>query len=139
MNDTFLYTLPQWFIFAGIFVVTYGWIEDKKPFRIIGASILVILGIYALFILMGDYFAASKFLTPEEIASEELDNEIIDEIPFQLKLLPAYWSFVVCAFLALPAIFLDLKNNKKFRLFIILAGLTSLFGFFIIVGALRML
>ena len=27
-----------------------------------------------------------KFLTPEEIASEELDNEIIDEIPFQLKL-----------------------------------------------------
>lgn len=139
MNDTFLYTLPQWFIFVGIFVVTYGWIEDKKPFRIIGASILVILGIYALFILMGDYFTASKFLTPEEIASEELDNEIIDEIPFQVKLLPAYWSFVVSAFLALPAIFLDLKNNKKFRLFIILAGLTSLFGFFIIVGALRML
>ncbi|NQU51012.1 MAG: hypothetical protein HQ522_00580 [Bacteroidetes bacterium] len=139
MNDTLLYTLPQWFIFAGIFVVTYGWVEDKKPFRIIGATILVILGIYSLFVLTGDYFASGNFLTPEEIASEELDDEIIDEIPFQVKLIPAYWSFVVGAILAMPAIFLDIKNNKKYRLFILLSGLVCLFGFFVIIGAIRML
>jgi hypothetical protein len=139
MNDTLLYTLPQWFIFAGIFVITYGWVEDKKPFRIIGASILVLLGIYSLYILSGDYFAASNFLTPDEIANEELNDEIIEEIPFQAKLLPAYWSFVVAAFLALPAIYLDFRNNKKYRLFIVLSGLTCLYGFFIIVGALKML
>ncbi len=139
MNDTLLYTLPQWFIFAGVIVVTYGWVEDKKPFRIIGALIFVLLGIYSLIILSGDYFAANEFLTPEEIASEELDGEIIDEIPFQAKLFPAYLSFIVAAVLALPAFFLDLKNSKKYRWFIVLAGLVSLFGFFIIVGALRML
>jgi hypothetical protein len=139
MSETFLYTLPQWFIFAGIFVVTYGWVEDKKPFRIIGALILFVLGIYSLFILFGDSFAASKFLTPEEIASEVLDDEIIDEIPFEAKLVPAYWSFVVAAVFTLPSIFLDLKNNKKYKWFIVSAGLIALFGFFIIIGAVRTL
>ena len=139
MSDTFLYTLPQWFIFAGIFVVTYGWVEDKKPFRIIGALILFALGIYSLFILFGESFAASKFLTPEEIASEVLDDEIIDEIPFEAKLVPAYWSFVVAAVFTLPAIFLDLKNSKKYRWFIVSAGLIALFGFFVIIGAVRTL
>ena len=137
MNDTFLYTIPQWFIFAGIFVVTYGWVEDKKPFRLIGASIMILLGVYSLIILSGDYFAAKDFLTPEEIASEELDEIIIDEIPFQAKLFPAYLSFVIASILALPAIFFELKNSKKYRWFIVLSALVSLFGFFIIVGALK--
>ncbi len=139
MNDTFLYTLPQWFIFAAIFVVVYGWIEHRKPFRIIGASILMLLGIYSLFIITGDYLAAGKFLTPDEIASKELTDDAIEEIPFQAKLLPAYLSFVVSAILAIPAIFLDIRNKKGYQLFIILAGLVSLFGFFVIVGVLKYL
>lgn len=139
MNDTFLYTLPQWFIFAAIFVAVYGWIEDKKAFRIIGATLFVALGIFALFVFWADYFAASKLLTPDEIAMEELNDEIIDEIPFQAKLIPAYFSFLASAILALPAIYFDIKNKKKYRIFILLAGLTSLFGFFIIVGALKFL
>lgn len=139
MNDTLLYTLPQWFIFAAIIVVTYGWVEEKKQFRIIGASIMVLLGIYSLIILSGDYFAAIEFLTLEEIVSEELDGEIIDELPFQAKLFPAYLSFVAAAVLALPAIFLDLRNSKIYRWFIVLSVLVSLFGFFVIVGALKAL
>ena len=139
MNDTLIYTLPQWFIFTAIIVVTYGWVEDKKTFRIIGTSIMVLLGIYALFIISGDYFAAKDFLTLEEVASEELDNEIIDEIPFQAKLFPAYLSFVASSVLALPAIFLDIKNSKKYRWFLIIAGLVALYGFFVIVGAVRTL
>jgi len=139
MNETLIYTLPQWFIFTAIIVITYGWVEDKKTFRIIGASIMVLLGIYALFIISGDYFAAKDFLSLEEVASEELDNEIIDEIPFQARLFPAYLSFVASSILALPAIFLDIKNSKKYRLFIILAGLVALFGFFVIIGAVRTL
>ena len=139
MNDTFLYTLPQWFIFAAIFVVVYGWIEHKKAFRIIGTSIFVVLGIYSLFIITGDYLAAGKFLTPDEIVSKELIDEKFEEIPFQAKLLPAYLSFVVSAVLAIPAIFLDIKNKKSYQWFIAIAGLVSLFGFFIIVGVLKYL
>lgn len=139
MNETLLYTLPQWFIFAAIFVVVYGWMEDKKPFRIIGAAIFMLLGIFSLFVIFGDYLAAGKFLTPNEIASEELADGIVDEVPFQVKLLPAYLSFIVSAILAIPAIIFDIKNKKVYRWFIISAGLVSLFGFFIIVGILKYL
>lgn len=139
MNDTFLYTLPQWFIFSAVFVAVYGWVEKKKVFRIIGASIFVLLGIYSIFIITGDYLAGGEFLTPGEIADLEITDELNEEIPFQAKLLPAYISFIVSAFLAIPAIYLDLKKNKKYQWFIVSAGLVSLAGFFIIVGVLQYL
>lgn len=139
MNDTLLYTLPQWFIFAAVFVITYGWIENKKPFRIIGAIILFLLGVFSLFVLLGDSFAAKDFLTPEEIVHEEFDEEILDEIPFQARLLPAYLSFVIASVFAFPAIFFDLKNSKKYRWFYIAAGVIVLFGFFLIVTAVKSL
>ena len=82
-------------------------------------------------------FSASEFLTPEEIMSEELDENIISEIPFEAKLLPAYWSFIVSGILAIPGIYFDWKERKPKRLFMLLSGLVSLFGFFIIVGELR--
>ena len=139
MNDTFLYTLPQWFIFSAVFVAVYGWVEKKKVFRIIGASIFVLLGIYSIFVITGDYLAGGEFLTPGEIADLEITDELNEEIPFQAKLLPAYISFIVSAFLAIPAIYLDLKKNKKYQWFIVSAGLVSLAGFFIIVGVLQYL
>ena len=139
MSDTLLYTLPQWFIFSAVFVAVYGWIENKKAFRIIGASIFVLLGIYALYVISGDYLAGGEFLTPGEVADQELTDEAIEEIPFQAKLLPAYLSFVVSAALAIPAIILDLKNKKNYRWFILISGLVALFGFFVIVGVLRYL
>jgi hypothetical protein len=89
--------------------------------------------------LSGDYFAAKDFLTAEEIANKELDGENIDELPFQAKLFPAYLSFVVSSILALPAIFFDIKNSKKFRWFIVISGLVALFGFFVIIGAVKTL
>jgi len=139
MNDTFLYTLPQWFIFSAVFVAVYGWIEKKKAFRIIGASIFVLLGIYALYVISGDYLAGGEFLTPGEVADQELTDDAIEEIPFQAKLLPAYLSFIVSAVLAIPAIFLDFKNKKSYQWFIIVSGLVALLGFFIIVGVLQYL
>ena len=139
MNETFLYTLPQWFIFAAVFVAVYGWMEDKKPFRVIGAAILVLLGIFSLFVIFGDSLAAGKFLTPGEIASQELGDDVMVDVPFQAKLLPAYISFVLSAVLAIPAIALDIKNKKSYRWFILSAGFVSLFGFFVIVGILKYL
>ena len=137
MNDTLLYTLPQWFIFAAVFVIAYGWIEDKKPFRIIGAVILFLLGLFSLYVILGDSFASQNFLTPEEIVREEFDEEILNELPFQAKLLPAYISFIVGSLFAVPAIYFDLKDNRKYRWFFIIAGIIVLIGFFIIVSAIR--
>lgn len=139
MNDPLLYTLPQWFIFAGIFVIVYGWVESKKAFRIIGLSILILLGLYSIYILLGDSLAAGKFLTPDEIANEELEEDIIEDIPFQAKLVPAYWSFVVAILTAIPGILLDIKANIKYRWFTVITGVIVLLGFFIIIGAVRSL
>lgn len=138
-QDTFLYTLPQWFIFSAIIMIVYGWVEQKKPFRIIGLVIFILLGLFAIYAIVEGYFLGNEFLTPDEIVSKELGEEVIEKIPFQAQLLPAYWSFIVTAVIAIPAIYFDWGNRKPARLFLVLTGLISLFGFFIIVGALRML
>ena len=139
MHGTLLYTLPQWIVFAAIFVTVYGWVEQKKPFRIIGMSIFVALGIFSLFVIFGDYLAAGKYLTPEEIANQQIYEDTEEEMPFIGKLLPAYLSFIISAILAIPAIFLDVVNKKSYQWFSVIAGLVSLLGFFIIVGVIRYL
>jgi hypothetical protein len=138
-QNVFLYTLPQWFIFASIIVTVYGWIEKKKHFRIIGMLILAALGIYAAWAISRGYFLSSKFLTPEELYMEEIEGELTEQIPFEGMLASAYWSFVACGILAIPALFFDWKNKQPNRFFIILASLTALFGFFVTVGALKLL
>ena len=136
-QNVFLYTLPQWFIFSAIIVIAYGWIENKKPFRLIGLFVLIALGLFAVYAIGSGYFMFNKYLTPEEILSEELDGELVEDIPFSAKLLPAYWGFIVSAVLAIPALYLDWKNKKPTRLFIVLSGLVALYGFFVIVDALK--
>lgn len=138
-QDTFIYTLPQWIIFSAIAVIAYGWVEKKKVFRIIGSVLFIILGLFAAWSIYGGYFAAYEFLTPQEIANQEMDEKTLNEMPFQARLLPAYWSFIISALLAVPAIYFDWRDKKPKRLFIVLAGLVSLFGFFIIVGELNTL
>lgn len=138
-QDTILYTLPQWLVFGAIIGIAYGWVEQKKVFRLIGTSFFILLGMFSGYAIYSGYFSASEFLTPEEIMSEELDENIISEMPFQARLLPAYWSFIVSGILAIPGVWFDLKERKPKRLFIILSGIVALLGFFIIVGELRAL
>ncbi len=138
-QDTFIYAIPQWFIFASIFVTVYGWVEGKKSFRIIGSIVMVLLGIFSIWTINKGYFSANHFLTPNEIINEELGEETMEDLPFQSQFFTAYLSFIIAAILSVPAIFLDWKDKKYNRLFYILSGLVALFGFFIIVGALKML
>ena len=137
MSQVFLYTFPQWIVFAALFVVIYGWVEDKKAFRYTGIALFLLLGIYALVVLLGDYLAIGNYLTPEEIAAEELDDEILNEAPIEAQLFPAYWAFLASGILALPSLFLEWKNHKRKNLLIVLTAIVALLGFFIIVGALR--
>jgi len=136
-QDTFIYTLPQWFIFASVLVTVYGWVEGKKYFRIIGSVVLILLGIFSVWTISKGYFSASHFLTPNEIIGEEMEEELIEEMPFQAKLLPAYLSFIGSAILSIPTIYFEWKDKKTKMLFYILSGLVALLGFFIIVGALK--
>ena len=136
-QDTFLYTLPQWFVFAAFISSVYGWVEMKKVFQLIGPVIFFSLGIYAGYAIYSGYFSAHEFLTPEEMLQEEMEEESFDELPFVARLLPAYWLFVIGGVLAVPAFFLEWKGKKYKTLFILLTGLTALLGFFIITGALQ--
>ncbi len=137
MTNAILYTFPQWFVFAAIFVVIYGWIEDKKPFRLIGCFIFILLAAFSIYIIAGDFLEPGKFLTPEEVASEELDDIIMDEVPIEARLLPAYISFIAAGIIAIPSLFLDWKEKKYAKLFLVLTGFVALLGFFIIVGAIK--
>ena len=138
MNEgVFLYTLPQWFIFSAVLVMVYGWVEKKKPFRIIGLVILILLALFSLYAITKGFFDSHNYLTPDEIINEEIEEELTEEIPFEGMIFPAYLTFLISGILAIPALYFEIKNKKPARFFIILAGLVSLLGFFIIVDALK--
>jgi predicted membrane channel-forming protein YqfA (hemolysin III family) len=137
MTSAFLYTVPQWIVFAALFMIIYGWVEHKKTFRLIGLGIYVLLGAMAVMVLSGDYLAPGNFLSANEIAAEELNNEVLNETPIEAQLLPAYLSFILAALLALPTIFMDWKAHRRAKLFIVLTSVAALAGFFIVVGAVQ--
>lgn len=136
-QNVFLYTLPQWVVFVSIVVTVYGWVERKKHFRLIGMFILAALGVYAIWAINQGYFLSPEYLIPEEFHETETEGEIIEQTQFEVMLLPAYRSFVVCGILAITALFFDWKDKKPGRLFIILTGLAALAGFFVIIDALK--
>jgi len=136
-QNTLLYTLPQWLIFAAITASIYGWAEQKKIFSMIGPLLLISLGIFASFAIFRGSFSSFTYLTPEEIINEELSQDISSEIPIGAKIFPAYLSFIFSGILALPAFILQWKNKKFKNTFMIVSGLISLIGFFIIAGALH--
>jgi hypothetical protein len=138
-QDIFLYTLPQWLVFAGILSSVYGWVEQKKIFRMLGPGLFFILGLFAVFVMLGDYFSSSRFLTPEEMVNLEMEEELLEEIPFQARLLPAYLFFILSGLLAIPAFLLEWKDRKGKNLLVVITAFVGLIGFFIIVGALKSL
>jgi hypothetical protein len=138
-QDTILYTIPQWFVFAGIIASVYGWVEHKKTFRLLGPVIFFLLGIFSLYSILNGSFSVSEFLTPNEIINEEMEEETMEDLPFIAQLLPAYFAFLATGLLAIPTFFLEWKNRKGKSLLIIVTALVGLMGFFIIVGALRSL
>ena len=130
MSQAFLYTFPQWIVFAALFMVVYGWVENKKVFRLIGEVLFILLGIFAAVVIFGDYLAAGNYLTPEEIAAEQINDEILNEVPMEARLLPAYLSFLVAGILAIPTSLLIWKQHKRANWLIVITALVALLGFF---------
>lgn len=138
-QDLILYTLPQWFIFAGFIAYVYGWVEHKKVFRMLSVVIFFLLGIFSLYSILSGSFSAFSFLTPEEIIQQEMEEEITQELPFTAQILPAYIAFLFSGLLAIPTFILEWKNLKGKTLLFVATALSGLLGFFIIVGALKSL
>ena len=136
-QDVYLYTLPQWFIFAGCFASIYGWVEQKKVFRMLGPVVFFLLGLFSLYPILTGSFSSYTYLDPGEVIREEMGEEILEELPFMARIMPAYVAFLISGLLAIPAFILEWKALKGRQLMIILSALAGLFGFFIIVGALR--
>jgi hypothetical protein len=136
-SGTFLYTVPQWIIFAAVISIVYGWIEAKQVFKLIGLGILFLLGILSVYLISQDYFAYSQYLSPEEVLSEQMEEPYLGGLPIEAKILPAFWIFVAGSVLSIPAFILEWKNKKGAKLMAIITGLIVLAGFFIIVGSIR--
>ncbi|MDX9909557.1 MAG: hypothetical protein GX792_05675 [Bacteroidales bacterium] len=137
--DTILYTVPQWFVFVAIIASVYGWVEQKKVFRLMGAVLFFLLGVFSLYALLTGSFSSREYLTPAEIISHEMEEEIFEELPFSAQLFPAYIIFLLSGLLSVPAFFLQWRELKGKNLFVILTAFTSIAGFFIIVDALKSL
>jgi hypothetical protein len=130
MTNALLYTLPQWFIFAALFCVVYGWIENKKVFRASGMGIFILLGCFSI------YAISSGCLAPGAISQPESPNNM-QNTPIEVRLFPAYLSFIIASFFAIVGIFFDLKDKKYARLIIVITGIIAIVGFFIVVGTIR--
>ena len=105
----------------------------------LGPVLFILLAVYAAYAISKGYFSSNEFLTPNEIISEEMEEEVFEEMPFQARLLPAYLTFIASGILGIPAFFLEWREKKGKNLMVILTALAGLMGFFIIVGALRSL
>ena len=136
-NDIFLYTLPQWFVFAGVIASVYGWVEKKRAFRMVGPMIFFLLGLFSSWVLLKGYLSAFALLTPEEVVTEQMEEAVFEDIPFHVRLYPAYILFLVSGITAIPSFISEWMNGKRKGVFMIITSLIGLMGFFIIVGALR--
>lgn len=136
-QNIFIYTVPQWIIFAAIACIGYGWVEKKKAFTYVGFGIMIVLALFALYAIIDGYFIYRNFLTPEEALDEELGEDIVEQIPTVAKMLPAYWLFIASGIITIPTIFLEWKNKKAARYLKVATCLIALGGFFIIVDALK--
>jgi predicted membrane channel-forming protein YqfA (hemolysin III family) len=137
IQDTVLYTIPQWFVFAAIIASVYGWVEKKKVFRLLGVILFFFLGIFSLYALLTGSFSFREYLTPSEIINQEMEEEFFEELPFSARLFPAYIAFLISGALAVPTFFLQLKNWKGRNLLLILTAFAGIAGFFVIVDALK--
>ena len=134
-NFTIL-SIPQWAVFAAVTIIIYGWTEGKRAFMQIGTAILVLLGLYAAWVIYtGLLVPESLFDTTEALDGEELFNP--DEIPMEGRLLPVYWGFVLNGAIALAAFITGTKDGKASKTLRIIAIVFSLFLFFAMIGISR--
>ena len=130
MQNSILYTIPQWGIFLGIAAIIYAWIEKKRTIGMLGNGFLILLGIYALYAILTQLVGIE--INMSEVTTEEILS--IDDLPLENKLLPIYWGLVATGFIALISLILEFLKKKASRIFTVLAGVLGLALFFMVYG-----
>lgn len=135
ISNFIMISVPQWVIFAGLTVMIYGWVEKKKAFGLVGTGMLVLLGLFAAYVLAAGLLVPEDFFTAGSAAEEAPLSP--DEIPIEGRLLPVYWGLIVGGVLALAAFITELLNRRGANVLKLITGLLALALFFFILGALR--
>ncbi len=129
-------TIPQWAIFAGITVMIYGWVEKKHIFGIIGAGILVLLGIYAAWaIVSGALIPEGMMDAIDPFSDEKLFSP--DELPVEGRLLPHYWGLMLNGLLALATLLSEIYHKRFTNTLKVITGILSIILFFLMMAVIR--
>lgn len=133
-NFTIL-TIPQWFIFAAVTVIIYGWMEHKKSFGLIGSAVFVLLAVFTGWAILSGMLVPESFIE----AAGTIDEEIMlapDEIPIEGRMLPFYWGITINGLIAVAAFVTEWRNMKAakaLKITICIIGLLMFFGMMSIV------
>lgn len=128
-NFTIL-TIPQWFIFAAVTVIIYGWVERKKSFGLVGLAILVLLAVFTGWAIFSGMLVPESFIE----AVGTIDEEIMlapDEIPVEGRMLPFYWGITINGLIALVAFvaeWRDMKAAKTLKIIVCVIAILMFFG-----------
>lgn len=120
MTGTQLYLptlIPQWGIFAGIALLTFGYVEKKERWTRIGWIVLIITSITALYFnLFGGLDALSRKYSPDSIES---------------LLISAGWQTAAGGILAVASLVMLRLKNKRYPLIAILTIAYFILSFFL--------
>lgn len=112
-----LTTSSQWVLFLAIGLIIYSWIEKKKIIMQLGQGAFVLLGIFALWIILGD-----RIIIPE------MTEEYV--VPVEAKALSYFSGLVVTGALGLVALILgkfNLSWGKYANMILVPVGLALFF------------
>lgn len=137
ISNYMVLSIPQWAIFTGITVMIYGWTEKKRVFGVIGLGILVLLGVFAAWILWTGMLIPEELLNQPDPFDETMTVFDPEDLPIEGRLLPFYWGLTGNAVLAAVTMLLDIKRKRYTYIFKIIVGTVSVGLFFLMMAALR--
>ncbi|MBL7972450.1 MAG: hypothetical protein JNL03_13115 [Prolixibacteraceae bacterium] len=118
-----LTSISQWFLFAGIALILYGWIEKKEALILSGQFSFVALGLLAAWVLL-NYTAGTA-----QVAG--------NHIPKEIKTLAYFKGLILFAGLSLVTLVLKLIRFRFYKISLFVLILFALMMFFMVFNILQ--
>jgi hypothetical protein len=137
ISNFIVLTIPQWAIFVGITVMIYGWTEKKMIFELIGLGLLVLLGVFAAWVVLAGLLVPEELLNQTDPLDETIELFMPDELPIEGRLLPFYWGLIGNGILAAVTMILEILKKRFVFILKITVGIISLALFFLMMAAIH--